>query len=218
MFKFKAVIFDLDGVLVDSEFYWEGVARQFFAAHHLEMPPGYIERTKGLNERDIARWLIKELAFKSTEEDILNEREEMSESVYTQKCRPLPGIEKLLLKVKAGGLKAAINSGSDLRRIKIVIDRFGWKDYFDELISSHDTDMPGKPDSETYLVAARILKVAPAECVAIEDASSGVISAKNAGLTCIALSDRSSGFGDFNRADLIVESFKDDKIYEFLGI
>ena len=99
-----------------------------------------------------------------------------------------------------------------------MVERFGWQDHFDELVSPDHVGGVGKPDPRIYLHTADLLKVNPADCVVLEDAENGVVAAKKAGMKCIAVLDKRWSFGNFDMADLTVESLEDGRVYKFLKL
>lgn len=114
--------------------------------------------------------------------------------------------------------KTAIASGASLDRINIVLERFGWQNYFDTVVSTDHVAYKGKPDPAVFLYAARQLGVAPEECVVVEDSENGLEAAKNAGMRCVIRFDERWCHGDFSKADLMVQCLTDSKLHEFLGV
>lgn len=216
--KFKAVIFDMDGVLIDSEVYWFDAEREFFRARGLEFTKDLQLHMQGRSESETAVWLKKEFGWSDTPEEIEEQRRKMSESVYTDKCHPLPGVFDVIKVIKTGGLKTAVVSSSSLQRINIIIGRFGWEGYFDHIISAEEKKTPGKPAPDIYIYASNVLETKPTNCLVFEDSLNGVKSAKSAGMYCVGVADpRWSNF-NLGDADLIISSFQDKKVLEFLNI
>lgn len=152
-------------------------------------------------------------------EEILAHKINTSAAVYGEYSLPLIGADDLLKRIKnQNNKKTAIASGSSLDRIKIIMDRFSWHDYFDALVSADHVDNAGKPDPAIFLYAAKKLGVMPNECVVIEDAENGLNAAKRAGMQCVINFDKRWCHGDYSGADLVVNSLGDKKIYDFLGI
>jgi HAD superfamily hydrolase (TIGR01509 family) len=101
------------------------------------------------------------------------------------RLRPLPGAEEALARARARG-KVALASGSPPAVIRTVVERFGWR--FDAICSADEVER-GKPAPDVFVLAARRLGVAPAECVAVEDSANGIAAAKAAGMRVIAVGD-----------------------------
>ena len=130
----------------------------------------------------------------------------------------MPGAEAVLKKIKEKQLKLAIASGSPLYRIEKILDRFSWREYFQQLVSVEHVDDRGKPDPAVYSHTASLLQVSPSECVVIEDAQNGVEAALLAGMSCVAIPDARWSHGNLSAADVIVKSLEDEKLFKFLGI
>jgi len=120
----------------------------------------------------------------------------------------MPGLYDLVDSLKSAGYRIAIASSSILDHIKMVLQGLKLEDKFDVVVSG-DQVKHSKPNPEIYLTAATALGVKPEESLALEDASSGVQAAKNAGMMCIAVPNEYTRDGDFSRADLIVSGLGD---------
>lgn len=216
--KFQAAIFDMDGVLIDSMLYWIEQDEKFLRTHNVILTEEIIKRFSGRSEEENMNWLKRECRLKESLTELKTARDCFTEQIYTCRSQLMPGVLELMKKIKQGGFKKAVASGAPLNRIKIVVERFGWQDYFDALVSPDHVNFVGKPDPRIYLYTAECLQVAPEKCVVFEDAENGVVAAKKAGMTCIAIPDRRWSFGDFSQADLIVDSLVDERINKFLDI
>lgn len=214
----KAIIFDMDGVLVDSMLHWKNKDIEFFGKRGFDVTEDMIKYMTGRSIREIAGWIKENYAPNENEEDLIREKHGMSDEIYHQLTLPMPGVENLFSKVKDKKLLQAIASGAPGDIVKIVVDRFSWHDHFEILISSDDVDFIGKPDPGIFLHTADKLKLRPEDCIVIEDAENGVVAAKRAGMKCIAVPDKRWSFGVFDEADLIVDSLEDKKIYKYLGL
>lgn len=218
MNKIKAIIFDMDGLLIDSMVYWIEEDHKYLAKHGLVLTEDMIKYFTGRSEIENMTWLIEEHGLVGEVEDLLAERNDDIDLIYTEKTNLMPGVLTLINKIKQAGLKQAIATGAPSRHLKLVIDRFQWHDHFESFISSEHVESIGKPDPRIFLHAAKELGIEPENCVVFEDAENGVEAAKRAGMKCIAVPDSRWSFGDFSRADLVVSSLEDEKILEFLKI
>jgi len=216
--KFKAAIFDMDGLLIDSMLYWIEVDNKFFNKYNIKLTEKIIIRLTGKSEIENMIWLKNEFGLPGTVEELLEERQESTDNIYTEKTMLMPGVDQLLTKIKQKRMLQSIASGAPLHHINIAANRFNWYEYFDELISTDQVNHTGKPDPGVYLHVAKITKVKPEECVVFEDAENGIVSAKRAGMKCIAVPDKRWSFGDLSRADLTVESLEDVRILEYLNL
>lgn len=218
MGKFKAAIFDMDGLLIDSMVHWLELDKRFFADMGLDFNNEIIRYLTGRSAQENVRYLIAKFNLSETEEEIFEKRSGRFLNVYKNKCLAMPGTDRLLSTVQNKGWRQAVASGAPLDCIEIVVNRFNWQKYFNHLISADHVNQIGKPDPAIYTYAARQLGLDPGECVVFEDAENGVVAAKLAGMSCIAVPDERWSFGDLSQADLVANSLDDKKIYKFLNI
>lgn len=216
--KFKAIIHDMDGLLIDSMIYWINNDNKFFAERGSELTPDLIKEVTGKSIEQSVVLLKEKLGWLESVEDLLRIRTGLARKVYTDYTLPMPGAKSLLEFVAASQMKQAIGSGASMDWINITVDRFGWRDHFDELISVEHVNHRGKPEPDVYLHVADVLGVKPEECLVFEDAENGVVSAKRAGMKCIAVPDERWSYGDFSQADLRVDSLEDKKIFDYLNL
>lgn len=217
--KFKAILFDMDGTLIDSELHWIEAEKKFTSTFNVPYTSEWVKLINGKSLLESSK-LIKEMHnLPHSVEDILAHKINCSEAVYTDHAMPLSGVEDLLKCIKQqNDKKTAIASGASFDRIRKIVSRFGWEDYFDTLVSTDHVDYVGKPDPAIFLYAANELEVDPSECVVIEDSENGLKAAKRAGMKCVIRFDERWSNGDYSSADLIVNGLDDKSIYDFLGI
>lgn len=199
----KAVIFDMDGVMIDSEPLWEKTERILLARRDIEYSPTYRDQIVGLNQNDSGRLLINTFELEETVEDIISERVEILTAIYEEELEVVLDLIPLLDNLRDNKFKLAVASSSPLRVINFVLDMFSLQEYFPVVVSGECTEN-GKPHPDIYLHTAKRLEVEPSECVAIEDSINGVKSAKAAGMYCIAVPDKRLSQMEFQNADIIV--------------
>ncbi|MFA6427711.1 MAG: HAD family phosphatase [Candidatus Magasanikbacteria bacterium] len=216
--KYKAVIYDMDGLLIDSMIHWMHSDDRFYKPRGVTLTPDLIKFLTGKSLRENMTWLKEEYKLEESVEELIVERARTTDNIYTDLTTDMPGATRLIKRLKREGFKQAIASGSMYERIKLVVQRFGWDIYLDKLISADHVQDKGKPDPGIFLHAAKQLDIHPADCIVFEDAENGVVAAKRAGMTCIAALDKRWSFGDFSQADLIVESLEDKRIFDFLEL
>lgn len=216
--KYKALIYDMDGLMIDSMIHWLDLDKTTFEPIGIKITNDLLRRMTGKSPQEILRLLKNEFGMDEKIEEVVATRREHIDIIYKEKTIEMPGVSDLLKKVKESGLKQAIASGAPYYNIKIVVDRFGWVDHFDELFSVEHVEHKGKPEPDVFLHTAQKLGIKPEECVVLEDAENGVVAAKRAGMACIAVPDDRWSFGDFSSADLCVESLESEEVYKFLGI
>ena len=204
----NAVIFDMDGVMIDSEPLWEKTERILLARRSIDYSPDYRDKIVGLNQRDSGRLLVDTFDLDETVEDIINERISILTSIYEEELELIPALVPLLEQLAREGYRLAVASSSPLRVVTFVLDMFSLYDHFLTVVSG-DSVGNGKPHPDIYLHTADMLGVVPAECVAIEDSINGLRSAKGAGMYCIAIPDKRLTPEQFKSADVILDSLRE---------
>jgi beta-phosphoglucomutase-like phosphatase (HAD superfamily) len=188
----EAVVFDMDGVLIDSEPIWRGVEREVFARLGVELTAADLEETMGVRIPEVV-----DLRYGRTPWNGLSRAEvvdvilEGVASVIEETGRWNPGAVEAVSYVKDLGLRVAVSSSSPMRLILAVLARAGMLERFD-VIRSAEHEERGKPDPAVYLSTARELGVGPERCLAVEDSAAGVRSALAAGMVCVALAEDES--------------------------
>ena len=202
----KAIIFDMDGVLVDSMPYHAEAWKQSLATAGINIERGDIYELEGSNHRQIVEIMFRRFGRTPAEEDIQelnNKKVEIFNRI--EHSRPFESIKELLASLKQK-FKLAVVSGSNRKTVHAIIDKF-FPDIFDIIIDGDDTDK-GKPSPEPYLKAVEKLGVPKEQCLVVENAPLGIRAAKSAGLRCIAIPTyliRES----LKEADVIVESHRE---------
>ncbi len=180
-----AVIFDLDGVLIDSEPVWEEVRRDYVARHHGRWQPDSQDRLMGMSTPEWATYLSGELGVERPPEAVADEVVDLVGERYGERPPLLPGAVAAVRRLGARW-PLALASSSPPRLIDLVLSLAGLDGLFEVRISTEQVGR-GKPAPDVYLEAAARLGVPPAACVAVEDSSNGVRSAAAAGMRVIAV-------------------------------
>jgi len=220
--KYKAVIFDMDGVLVGSMVHWLDIDRRFLSKKSINFDDELFKESiiygSGRHENEIMVWWKEKFGLSGTIEELMRERKIGFDDVYTKRVQIMHGVQNLLDSLKETGVKIALATGAPYHHACEVIERFCWRNHFCLAVAAEHVGCIGKPDPRIYLYTAEKLGVEFKDCVVIEDAENGVVAAKLAGMTCIAVPDPRWSFGDFSKADLVVSSLEDKKVYDFLGL
>ncbi len=201
----KAVIFDMDGVMIDSEPLWEKTEHILLGRRDITYTADLRDQIVGLNQNDSGKLLVDTFGLNEEVEDIINERVEILTEIYEQELEVVAELIPLLNQLQEHNFDLAVASSSPMRLINFVLDMFSLHKYFPIVVSGECTEN-GKPHPAIYLHTAEKLKVNPSECVAIEDSINGLKSAKAAGMYCIAVPDKRLSQEEFHNADLIVPS------------
>jgi HAD superfamily hydrolase (TIGR01509 family) len=202
----RAVLFDMDGVLVDSEHYWVARERDHILPDAVAGDPPRIGDVTGMNYREIYEYVAEHHEPVVSQEEFLATYEDAAETVYGDEVALLDGVEGLLDDLRAAGVTTAIVSSSPHDWIDLVRDRFGLHDAFDAVVSAEDVDAPGKPAPDVYEYAAAVVDVAPEDCVAVEDSEHGVASAVAAGMTVVGYRSGADDTLDLSGADVVVDT------------
>ncbi|KKK07268.1 HAD family phosphatase [Micromonospora sp. HK10] len=180
-----AVLFDLDGVLVDSEPVWEEVRRAYVAAHGGTWQPDTQRRLMGMSTAEWASYLSGELGVDRSAEQVAAEVVAEMTRRYAQRV-PLIDDADAVVRRMAARWPLGLASSSPTRLIAAALDAMGLADAFGATLSTEETAR-GKPAPDVWLAVAARLGVDPARCVAIEDSSNGVRSAAAAGMRVVAV-------------------------------
>ena len=181
----QAVVFDLDGVLIDSEPVWEEVRRAYVADRGGRWLPDTQERLMGMSTDEWARYLATDLIDGVTPEQVAYEVIDQMLQRYESGLPLLPGAEAAVHRM-AGYRPLGLASSSPRALIDLVLGKLGVDGLFRATVSTEEVDR-GKPEPDGYLTVAARLDVPGGACVAIEDSSNGLRSAHAAGMTVIAV-------------------------------
>jgi HAD superfamily hydrolase (TIGR01509 family) len=201
----KAVIFDMDGVMIDSEPLWEKTERILLAKRGIDYNPTYRDKIVGLNQNDSGRLMKETFNLIETVEEIIAERIEILLDLYEKELELMPGLLPILKGLKESEFLLALASSSPIRVINFVLDKFSLREFFSVVVSGDFIEL-GKPHPDIYIYTAKRLGIEPRECVVIEDSINGVKAAKGAGMICIAVPDKRLEQREFQIADLVVDS------------
>jgi len=181
----EAVIFDLDGVLVDSEPVWEQVRRRYVAEHGGTWQPDTQSRLMGMSTGEWARYLSEELGVDRSAETVADEVVAEMVRRYDADLPLMPGAVDAVRRM-AARWRLGLASSSPSRLIDRVLEDAGLTKVFEVTLSTEDVAR-GKPDPDVYLNVAQRLRLAPQVCAAVEDSSNGLRSAAAAGMAVIAV-------------------------------
>ncbi len=206
----KAAIFDMDGLLVDTEPCWQQTEREIFGRFGIEITPAMQkDATFGLQtEEVILHWYSQKPWDNFSLEELTNEFCRRIEKKIQEDAQLMDGAEEILRFFRKIDYKVGLASSSSLRLIETFLDRFNLKNRFDTYQTS-ENEVFGKPHPAVYIATAGSLGVNPAECIAFEDSFNGLISAKAARMKTVVIPDESH-FNDpgFAIADLKLASLQ----------
>lgn len=203
---FEAVLWDMDGVIVDTYQGHYSSWLQTLAEVGLPFNEDMFRKTFGMNNR-----LILNTVFGRTlEEDIIQKISTRKEVIFLQNIKgmvqPLPGVLDWLQRFKGMGVKQAVASSAPQENIDALLDELRVRSYFQA--EAAGSSLKGKPDPAVFLLAAKLLGVDPQHCLVIEDSIAGVEAAKRAGCRCLAVLTTNSA-AELEKADLIVQDLSE---------
>lgn len=190
-----AVVFDLDGLLVDSEPLWDVAIDAALADHGKATDATVRARHTGMRIDDVARVLVDGHGLAVDPDAFGRDLLARLLDAFARDLHAMPGADRALDLATAGGRPAAVASSSARAVIESAVARFRWGDRFAALVSA-DEVARGKPHPDVYEEAARRLGVAPADCVALEDSENGVRAARAAGMTCVGVPGPDAALAD----------------------
>lgn len=204
----KGVLFDMDGVLVDSEAYICKAGMMMFREKGLKVSEEDFKPFIGMGENRYLGGVAEKYNLEHDIEEIKARAYEIYDELVKDELQPLPGVIQFIEKCRLKDLKLAVATSADETKMLINLREMGFtEDDFDALINGLMVDRK-KPDPEIYIKAAHAMELKAKDCLVVEDAVSGVKAAKAAGSKCLAVM---SSFNEIElqEADWIVKDLKD---------
>ncbi|MDP4084819.1 MAG: HAD family phosphatase [Bacillota bacterium] len=211
----RAFIFDMDGVIVDSEPRYRDLNRELFKELNVDVDEE--TRKSFIGGSSTRKWKFMKEKFsllQSVEELQAFQRERFLKKDWNFQEILFPGAIPLLTLLKKHNIPTALASSSDKMRINMVLEQCHLHDFFDYTISGEDFEN-GKPFPDIFLAAAKKLTIPPAKCVVIEDSNNGITAAKKANMYCIAVKHKEIEM-DITMADKIVNSLFEIDVMDFI--
>lgn len=185
----KAVIFDMDGVIIDSEPLWRKAMIRGFNDFGVVFTEDDCKKTTGMRLNEVIAYWGKIYPDKITSIETVNLNIlNYLINLINQQGKAMPGLTDLLEYIKSKQIKIGLSTSSDLVLIKTVLNKLGISHFFDNIVSAQHLKY-GKPHPEVYLECAEQLDVHPMDCMVIEDSINGIISAKAAQMNVLAFPD-----------------------------
>ncbi len=204
MKNLPAIIFDLDGVLVDSKKYHQEAWSALGKTINIEVTEDFFIDSFGLPNSRIIPLLLK----RSVTDSELSELAEIKETHYRAaiagNISPLPGVLELLELLKNENWLIALGTSAPAKNVALILRELNIASYF-KAISQEGDYTKGKPEPDVFLIAAKKLGSSPNSTIVVEDAVHGVIAAKSAGMKCVAVTTTTTA-NNLSKADLVVDS------------
>lgn len=198
-----AVLFDMDGVIVDSERYWHDEQPDHIFPETLEGEQPDLDETTGMNYKEIYDYLDANYETKISKDKFIEIFDEVAQDIYRNRVELLDGFHEIRDELADREVPVAIVTSSPPAWHDIVIDRFDIT--VDEVISAEHLDADGKPEPDIFEKAAAVIGRPPAECLVIEDSRNGIEAGKRAGMFVIAYRTEPNSDTDLSAADVIAE-------------
>jgi HAD superfamily hydrolase (TIGR01509 family) len=209
----RAVLFDLDGVIVDSREHHIAAWHRFARERQLDHAPDYFTETFGLRNDAILAPLLPGAAPADIDA-AAEHKERLFRESAGGRLVALPGVSELLDFLDANRMPKAVVTSTPRPNLDMIVESLGLAGRFDALISAEDTTR-GKPDPEGFLAAATRIGMPAAGCVVIEDAPAGLAAAKAAGMRAIGVTTTHPA-PDLNDADLVVDALTESRVRTFI--
>ncbi|WP_105618614.1 HAD family hydrolase [Vallitalea okinawensis] len=216
----EAIIFDMDGVIIDSEPIHYICSNKMLEPYKIELDREKYDTYIGASCKVMWEDVRQAHNLKESVEEIISKEFDIFLSYLQEgkgKIQPIEGIRSLLELLRKEGVTIGLASSSSMRNIDTVLDLFDIQDYFTVKVTGYDLER-SKPDPEIFIKTAGLLNVDPKECIVIEDSKNGVTAAKRAGMKCIGYQNPNCGYQDLSHADKIVDSIKNIDIAFLKGM
>lgn len=203
----EAIIFDMDGVLVDSEYtYFQSKSQILKEAGH-EVEESYHFQFMGTTSEYMWEQMKQEFSLPLSVPDYVQKMTDLRQAMIKRDgVQVIPYVQDFVKRLSEAGLKLAVASSSSLAEIKVNLAEIGLAEYFSEVVSTEEVKH-SKPAPDVYLAAAERIGVEPENCLGIEDTKNGAGAVHNAGMVCVGFANPVFPPQDLAAADIVVSSF-----------
>jgi len=207
----QAVIFDLDGTLIDSMWMWRQIDIDYLARHGHELPADLQDSIEGMSFSETAVYFKERFFLSDSLEVIKADWNRMAYDIYVNEVPLKPGVLEFLQYLKRKGIKTGIATSNSRELLLAVLESLGITEYFDEVHTSCEVTR-GKPAPDIYLLVAKTLGVTPEHCLVFEDIIQGIQAGKAAGMRVCAVKDAFSVKQEEEKrasADWLIDNFSE---------
>lgn len=187
----QAVIFDMDGTIIDSMWVWKKIDYDFLTKREILVPPDIQQQIEGLGFNDTARYFKEKFSLPDEIDDIKNEWMDMVRHYYTNVISLKKGVYQFISDLKAKGVKIGLATSNSRELSETILKRTGIYGFFDSIVTSCEVEKD-KSCPDVFLRTAEELKICPSACLVFEDTLAGITGAKRAGMKVFAVYDEYS--------------------------
>lgn len=206
-----AVLFDLDGTLIDSMGVWGKVDRIYLARYDIECPPDLTRTLSGISISQAAAYFRDVFKINEPESKMIADWNELARDQYSNHVLPKESAIKWLDEIRSRGIRMAVGTSNTRELAETVIRKRNLAEYFDIILTGEDVKI-GKPDPYIYLKAAHGVGADPSRCIVFEDIVQGLIAGKAAGMRTCGVYDQHSEYQETEKreaADYYINGFED---------
>jgi beta-phosphoglucomutase len=212
-----AVLFDMDGVIVDNNPFHKQAWVEFCKKYNWELSEENVEQyIYGRTNKDALTFLLKREATKEDVDRYGEEKEALYREIYREHLQPVPGLLQFLQNLKKEDARLAVATNAPKSNIDYTLELAGVKEYFNKIVDATYVSR-GKPDPEIYLKAAELLGVKPEACIVVEDSLAGVQAGLNAGMKVIGITTTHSP-EELSNTHLIINDFEGLKVEDLIKL
>jgi HAD superfamily hydrolase (TIGR01509 family) len=213
----RAVVFDLDGLMFNTEELYQLVGTEILRRRGCEFTQELLDQMMGRPSAVALQIMIDAHGLMATVQELLAETDAIFKEILRARLAPMPGLVELLAALEARRIPKGIATSSRRAFVDHVLGQYDYQSRFSPILTSEDITH-GKPHPEIYLLAAERLDIHPREMLVLEDSQNGCRSAVAAGAITVAVPGTHSAKHDFTGADFVAESLADRRIYDLLGL
>lgn len=207
----KGVIFDMDGVIVDSEPIHRKVANDLFKDLRISVPDKLLDSFVGVSPNQMWTKLKNKYKLQQSIKELTRMQRDKYNNYFSylllqERIKAMPGVIRLIEDLSENNVKLSIASSSSIKIINLVLDALKMRKFFPVIISGDEVNS-GKPAPDIFIYASKCMGICLKDCIVIEDSKNGIEAAKSAKIKCIGFKNPDSGNQDLSCADLVIDNF-----------